>query len=79
MTINDTAVTNSTISCLEAPDPIDSLDLTVCPADDILDGCKVSKIISLFIKSRLVLGNLLIRIVKDQFADVVSRVLLNVL
>ncbi|XP_070842660.1 DNA topoisomerase 2-binding protein 1 [Chaetodon trifascialis] len=41
MTINDTALTNATISRLEAPDPIDSLDLTVCPADDILDGCKL--------------------------------------
>ncbi|GLD54550.1 DNA topoisomerase 2-binding protein 1, partial [Lates japonicus] len=41
MTINDTALTNGTISRLEAPDPIDSLDLTVCPADDILDGCKL--------------------------------------
>lgn len=78
MTINDTAVTNVTISRLEAPDPIDSLDLTVCPADDILDGCKVSKIISLFMKSGLVLGNLLISVVKDQFLDFVSHVLLNV-
>uniref|UniRef100_A0AAQ5XMZ1 BRCT domain-containing protein n=1 Tax=Amphiprion ocellaris TaxID=80972 RepID=A0AAQ5XMZ1_AMPOC len=41
MTINDTAVTNGTISRLETPDPIDSLDLTVCPADDVLDGCKL--------------------------------------
>ncbi|XP_071340915.1 DNA topoisomerase 2-binding protein 1 [Trachinotus anak] len=41
MTINDTALTNGTISRLEAPDPIESLDLTVCPADDILDGCKL--------------------------------------
>ncbi|XP_068438409.1 DNA topoisomerase 2-binding protein 1 [Clinocottus analis] len=41
MTINDTALTNGTISRLEAPDPIDTLDLTVCPADDILDGCKL--------------------------------------
>uniref|UniRef100_A0A8C2XI19 DNA topoisomerase II binding protein 1 n=1 Tax=Cyclopterus lumpus TaxID=8103 RepID=A0A8C2XI19_CYCLU len=41
MTINDTVVTNGTISRLEAPDPIDTLDLTVCPADDILDGCKL--------------------------------------
>lgn len=48
MTINDTALTNGTISRLEAPDPIDSLDLTVCPADDILDGCKVSRRIFLF-------------------------------
>lgn len=42
MTVNDTALTGSTISRLEAPDPIDALDITVCPADDILDGCKVS-------------------------------------
>jgi len=41
MTINDTALTNATISRLETSDPIDSLDLTVCPADDVLDGCKV--------------------------------------
>ncbi|KAK5849893.1 hypothetical protein PBY51_014191 [Eleginops maclovinus] len=41
MTINDTALTNATISRLEAPDPLDTLDLTVCPADDILDGCKL--------------------------------------
>ncbi|XP_034562035.1 DNA topoisomerase 2-binding protein 1 [Notolabrus celidotus] len=41
MTINDTALTNGTISRLEAPDPIDNLDLTRCPADDILDGCKL--------------------------------------
>uniref|UniRef100_A0AAX7VYG1 BRCT domain-containing protein n=1 Tax=Astatotilapia calliptera TaxID=8154 RepID=A0AAX7VYG1_ASTCA len=41
-TINDTALTNnSTVSHLEAPDPIESLDLTVCPADDLLDGCKL--------------------------------------
>lgn len=43
MTINDTALTNGTISRLEVPDPVDSLDLTVCPADDILDGCKVRR------------------------------------
>lgn len=42
MTINDTALTNATVSRLEGPDPIDTLDLTVCPADDILDGCKVN-------------------------------------
>ncbi|XP_008292837.1 DNA topoisomerase 2-binding protein 1 [Stegastes partitus] len=41
MTINDTALTNGIISRLETPDPIDSLDLTVCPADDVLDGCKL--------------------------------------
>lgn len=43
MAVNDTALTNDTISRLEIPDPIDSLDLTICPADDILDGCKVSE------------------------------------
>ncbi|CAG5868524.1 unnamed protein product, partial [Menidia menidia] len=41
MTVNDTTFTNATISRLETPDPIDSLDLTVCPADDVLDGCKL--------------------------------------
>ncbi|CAK6967478.1 DNA topoisomerase 2-binding protein 1 [Scomber scombrus] len=41
MTINDTALTNGTISRLETPDPIDRLDLSVCPADDVLDGCKL--------------------------------------
>lgn len=44
MTINDTALTNlsnGTASRLEAPDPMDSFDITVCPADDILDGCKL--------------------------------------
>lgn len=39
--INDTALTNITMSRMETPDPIDRLDLTVCPADDVLDGCKV--------------------------------------
>lgn len=39
MAINDTALT---ISRLETADPIDGLDLTVCPADDLLDGCKVN-------------------------------------
>ncbi|XP_023806147.1 DNA topoisomerase 2-binding protein 1 isoform X1 [Oryzias latipes] len=38
MAINDTALT---ISRLETADPIDGLDLTVCPADDLLDGCKL--------------------------------------
>ncbi|XP_068200123.1 DNA topoisomerase 2-binding protein 1 [Antennarius striatus] len=41
MTINDTALTNGTVSCLEAPDPIDSLDVTACRAEDLLDGCKL--------------------------------------
>ncbi|XP_075309189.1 DNA topoisomerase 2-binding protein 1-A-like [Odontesthes bonariensis] len=40
-TLNDTALTNATISRLETSDPVDSLDLTVCPADDVLDGCKL--------------------------------------
>lgn len=48
MTINDTALTNATgvsnttISRLEAPDPIDSFDLSTCPTEDVLDGCKVT-------------------------------------
>lgn len=44
MSINETALTNftnGTVSRLEAVDPIDSFDITVCPADDILDGCKL--------------------------------------
>ncbi|XP_058499828.1 DNA topoisomerase 2-binding protein 1 isoform X1 [Solea solea] len=42
MTIQDTALSNNTtISRLETPDPVDNLDLTVCPADDLLDGCKL--------------------------------------
>ncbi|KAM9333829.1 DNA topoisomerase 2-binding protein 1 [Pholidichthys leucotaenia] len=41
-TINDTVVTNtSTNSNLDTPDPVDSLDVAVCPADDLLDGCKL--------------------------------------
>ncbi|XP_030623391.1 DNA topoisomerase 2-binding protein 1 [Chanos chanos] len=40
-TVNDTAVTTATISRLETPDPIDTFDITVCPADDLLDGCKL--------------------------------------
>lgn len=53
MTINDTAVTNSTMSRLEVPDPIETLDLTVCPADDILDGCKVCKMMKYIIEKFL--------------------------
>ncbi|XP_028289233.1 DNA topoisomerase 2-binding protein 1 isoform X2 [Parambassis ranga] len=41
VTINDTALTNTNMSRLEIPDAIESLDITVCPADDILDGCKL--------------------------------------
>lgn len=47
MTINDTALTNATglsnatVSRLEAPDPIDSFDLSTCPTEDVLDGCKL--------------------------------------
>ncbi|KAF6720545.1 DNA topoisomerase 2-binding protein 1-A [Oryzias melastigma] len=36
--VNDTAFT---ISRLETADPIEGLDLTVCPAEDLLDGCKL--------------------------------------
>uniref|UniRef100_A0A8C8D0S4 BRCT domain-containing protein n=1 Tax=Oncorhynchus tshawytscha TaxID=74940 RepID=A0A8C8D0S4_ONCTS len=41
MTVNDTALTNATLSRLDTPDPIDALDITVGPADDLLDGCKL--------------------------------------
>ncbi|KAM9826812.1 DNA topoisomerase 2-binding protein 1 [Neosynchiropus ocellatus] len=41
MTINDTVVSNGTISRLDTPDPIDNLDLSVFPPDDLLDGCKL--------------------------------------
>uniref|UniRef100_A0A4W5NG29 DNA topoisomerase II binding protein 1 n=1 Tax=Hucho hucho TaxID=62062 RepID=A0A4W5NG29_9TELE len=41
MTVNDTALTNATVSRLDTPDPIDALDITVSPADDLLDGCKL--------------------------------------
>ncbi|CAB1349570.1 unnamed protein product [Coregonus sp. 'balchen'] len=41
MTVNDTALTNATVSRLDTPDPIDVLDITVGPADDLLDGCKL--------------------------------------
>ncbi|XP_029954864.1 DNA topoisomerase 2-binding protein 1-A-like [Salarias fasciatus] len=40
-TINDTVITNGTMSRLDTPDPLDSVDLSVCPSDDILDGCKL--------------------------------------
>uniref|UniRef100_A0A1A8C306 Topoisomerase (DNA) II binding protein 1 n=1 Tax=Nothobranchius kadleci TaxID=1051664 RepID=A0A1A8C306_NOTKA len=39
--VNDTALTNSTVSRVETSDPVDCLDLTVCPVDDVLDGCKL--------------------------------------
>lgn len=57
MTVNDTALTSSTISRLEVPDPIDTLDITVCPADDILDGCKVGTFLSPYSIWDLLKGN----------------------
>uniref|UniRef100_A0A3P8WV72 DNA topoisomerase II binding protein 1 n=1 Tax=Cynoglossus semilaevis TaxID=244447 RepID=A0A3P8WV72_CYNSE len=42
MTIQETALTdNTTMSRLEAPDLTDNMDITVSPADDLLDGCKL--------------------------------------
>ena len=41
LTVNDTALTNATVSRLDLPDPLDTLDLSTCPSDDLLDGCKV--------------------------------------
>ncbi|XP_077410568.1 DNA topoisomerase 2-binding protein 1 isoform X2 [Vanacampus margaritifer] len=42
-TVNDTALTNGNVSRanVDVSDTADSLDLTVCPADDVLDGCKL--------------------------------------
>ncbi|KAI1888905.1 hypothetical protein AGOR_G00173580 [Albula goreensis] len=39
--VNDTALTTATTSCLVMPNPLDTLDSTTCPADDLLDGCKL--------------------------------------
>nr|XP_023688570.1 DNA topoisomerase 2-binding protein 1 [Paramormyrops kingsleyae] len=41
MSVNDSVLTTALGSRLETPDPLDTLDITVCPADDLLDGCKV--------------------------------------
>uniref|UniRef100_A0A8B9L5N3 BRCT domain-containing protein n=1 Tax=Astyanax mexicanus TaxID=7994 RepID=A0A8B9L5N3_ASTMX len=41
MNVNETAMTTATMSRIEPADPIDSFDVTVCPADDLLDGCKL--------------------------------------
>lgn len=42
MNVNETAMTTATMSRLETADPIDTFDATICPEDDLLDGCKVS-------------------------------------
>lgn len=41
MNVNETALTTAGMSHIEAPDPIDSFDITVCRVDDLLDGCKL--------------------------------------
>ncbi|XP_072546997.1 DNA topoisomerase 2-binding protein 1 isoform X2 [Salminus brasiliensis] len=41
MNVNETAMTTATMSRIEPADPIDSFDVTVCPADDLLDGFKL--------------------------------------
>ncbi|MCJ8745696.1 hypothetical protein PDJAM_G00133130 [Pangasius djambal] len=41
MNVNDTAMTTATMSRIDAADPIDTFDATICPADDLLDGCKL--------------------------------------
>ncbi|KAL4635475.1 DNA topoisomerase 2-binding protein 1 isoform X2 [Arapaima gigas] len=38
---SDSAMNATSVSCLETPDPLDLLDITACPADDLLDGCKL--------------------------------------
>uniref|UniRef100_A0A8C9W913 DNA topoisomerase II binding protein 1 n=1 Tax=Scleropages formosus TaxID=113540 RepID=A0A8C9W913_SCLFO len=39
--VNDSAFTTTSVSRLETPDPLDALDISCCPADDLLDGCKL--------------------------------------
>ncbi|KAI5617083.1 DNA topoisomerase 2-binding protein 1 isoform X1 [Silurus asotus] len=39
--VNETAMTTATMSRIETADPIDTFDATLCPADDLLDGCKL--------------------------------------
>ncbi|KAL6462635.1 hypothetical protein MHYP_G00290570 [Metynnis hypsauchen] len=41
LNVNETAMTTTTMSRIEPPDPVDMFDITVCPADDLLDGCKL--------------------------------------
>ncbi|XP_060756012.1 DNA topoisomerase 2-binding protein 1 isoform X2 [Neoarius graeffei] len=41
MNVNETATTTATMSCVEAADPVDTFDTITCPADDLLDGCKL--------------------------------------
>ncbi|KAK3541594.1 hypothetical protein QTP86_033095 [Hemibagrus guttatus] len=41
MNVNETAMTTATVSRIETADPVDSFDVTICPADDLLDGCKL--------------------------------------
>lgn len=45
MNVNETAMTATTMSRIEAADPIDTFDATICPGDDLLDGCKVSLVL----------------------------------
>ncbi|XP_056595017.1 DNA topoisomerase 2-binding protein 1 isoform X2 [Triplophysa dalaica] len=41
MNVNETALTTVGMSHIEAPNPIDSFDITVCRVEDLLDGCKL--------------------------------------
>lgn len=45
MNVNETAMTTATVSRIETADPIDSFDVTICPTDDLLDGCKVNLVL----------------------------------
>ncbi|KAJ8375031.1 hypothetical protein SKAU_G00056110 [Synaphobranchus kaupii] len=40
-TVNDTAHTTATVSCMGTPNALDALNRTTCPSDDLLDGCKL--------------------------------------
>lgn len=45
MNVNETAMTTATMSRVEPADPVDTFDAAICPADDLLDGCKVSLVL----------------------------------
>ncbi|XP_017308606.1 DNA topoisomerase 2-binding protein 1 isoform X4 [Ictalurus punctatus] len=41
MNVNETTMTTATTIRIETADPIDAFDATICPTDDLLDGCKL--------------------------------------
>ena len=45
MHVEESRLTNITMTRLEEPDPLDALDMTKMPSEMFLDGCKVSILI----------------------------------